>query len=91
MSVFVGIYVLAHCWQMLNSTMIVGMGKVKLHTIVALMGMLIHIPQSLFLSQYIGMYGVLLSVILINLTYGAVYYIQTSKLLSNTASGLWAK
>ena len=91
MSVFVGIYVLAHCWQVLNSTMIVGMGKVQLHTIVAVMGMLIHIPQSLFLSQYIGMYGVLLSVILLNVTYGVIYYIQASKLLANTASGIWAK
>ena len=91
MSVFVGIYVMAHCWQVLNSTMIVGMGKVQLHTIVAVLGMLIHIPQSLFLSQYIGMYGVLLSVILLNLTYGVIYYIQASKLLANTASGIWAK
>ena len=53
--------------------------------------MLIHIPQSLFLSQYIGMYGVLLSVILLSLTYGVIYYIQASKLLANTASGIWAK
>ena len=53
--------------------------------------MLIHIPQSLFLSQYIGMYSVLLSVILLNVTYGVIYYIQASKLLANTASGIWAK
>lgn len=85
----VAIYVSVFCWVTLNGTIIVGMGKMKLNVLVVSMGMLIHIPLSLILSKYIGCYGVVYSMVLVNILYGIVYNIQTTRLLNKTATGIW--
>lgn len=85
----VAIYVSVFCWVTLNGTIIVGMGKMKLNTIVVSMGMSLHIPLSLLLSKYIGSYGVISSMVLVNIMYGLVYNIQTTRLLNRTATGIW--
>lgn len=89
MTFLVAIYVVAYCWMNLNGTLIVGMGKVKVETIIVIIGMLIHIPLSYFLSRYIGAYGVLSSLILINMIYGVVMNTQVKMLLNKTAKGIW--
>ena len=89
MTLLVAIYVVAYCWMNLNGTLIVGMGKVKVETIIVIIGMLIHIPLSYYLSSYIGAYGVLSSLILINVIYGIVMNTQVGMLLNKTAKGIW--
>lgn len=89
MTLLVAIYVVAYCWMNLNGTLIVGMGKVKVETIIVIIGMLVHIPLSYFLSSYIGAYGVLSSLILINVIYGVVMNSQVRMLLNKTAKGIW--
>lgn len=91
MSVLVCAYVIAYCWQILSATMLAGMGKMLLHTYVAICGMTIHIPFSFFLSRYYGPYGVLISMIIINVVYASIYHIQVSKLLYRTAIGVFNK
>lgn len=87
----VALYVIVYCWMNLNGTLIVGMGKIQLETIIVLIGMICHIPLSLFLGQYIGAYGVLTSLILINLFYAVVMNIQVVKLINKSATGIWDK
>lgn len=89
MTGFVALYVSVYCWMNLNGTLIIGMGKLKIQTILVTAGMVIHIPLSLFLSRYIGAYGVLVSLIFINMVYAIVLHIQVAKLLNNKASGIW--
>ena len=89
MTMLVSIYVTIYCWVMLNGTIIVGIGKVKLNTYIVVLGMITHIPLSLYLGTLFGSYGVLLSMIFINIMYGIVYNAQTNKLLNNTATGIW--
>lgn len=89
MTILVSIYVSIYCWVMLNGTIIVGIGKVKLNTYIVVVGMIVHIPLSLYLGTMLGSYGVLLSMICINIMYGFVYHIQTNRLLNNTATGIW--
>lgn len=91
MTVLVGLYVCAYCWMNLNGTLIVGMGKIQLETYITILGMIVHIPLSLLLSKYIGPYGVIISMMLINLMYAIVMNIQVNKLLSGTANGVWNK
>lgn len=91
MTFLVGIYVMIYCWVNLNATIIAGIGVMKLNTYILIFGMFAHIPLSLFLSKFIGVYGVLLSMIMINLIYGAVYNIQVNKILNKTATGIWIK
>lgn len=91
MTMIVAVYVSIYCWMNLNATVIVGMGTVSLQTIITVLGMIVHIPLSLLLGRYIGAYGVIVSMILINLGYAIVFQIQVSKILSMKASGIWIK
>lgn len=89
MTSMVCLYVMAYCWMQLNGTFVVGMGKIKLETIIAIIGMICHIPLSYFLSNYFGCYGVICSMILINVFYALIQHIQTSLLLERRAVGIW--
>lgn len=89
MTIMVALYVMAYCWMNLNGTLIVGMGKVKLETIMTVVGMCLHIPLSIILGNYIGAYGVVLSMLLINFIYAIVFHIQVKKILNKTATGIW--
>lgn len=89
MTCVVAAYVIVYCWMNLNGTLVVGMGTVKIETIVVVIGMLLHIPLSLFLSRYIGAYGVLASMIFINLAYAVVFNHQVNLILSGRARGIW--
>lgn len=89
MTVLVALYVIVYCWMNLNGTILVGMGIVKIETILVVVGMVIHIPLSLCLSKFLGAYGVLISMIAINLMYAAVFNIQVVKVLGQKAKGIW--
>lgn len=89
MTALVALYVSVYCWMNLNSTLVVGMSKLKLETYLVLIGMFVHIPLSLLLGNYIGAYGVLASLITINLLYAIIMNIQVKKLLDKSAVGIW--
>lgn len=91
MTVFVAIYVIVYCWMNLNGYLLNGMGILKIATYLAIAGMIIHIPLSLFLSRFIGAYGVLSSMILINVIYAIVFYVQVNNIISQKAKGIWLK
>lgn len=91
MTLLVAIYVSVYCWMNLNGTLVVGMGKIQVETIIVLVGMVLHIPAALFLGQYIGAYGVIASLIIINLFYAVVMNHQVNILLNKTAKGIWNK
>lgn len=91
MTVMVCVYVMVYCWSNLNGTLIVGMGKLKVNTINCLVGMFLHIPLSLLLGKYYGAYGVLVSLIVINLFYAIMQHYQVSLLINNLAYGIWGK
>lgn len=91
MTCLVAVYVSVYCWSNLNGYLLNGMGKIKLGTYLASVGMIIHIPLSLCLSHYFGAYGVVTSMILINLVYAIVFYIQVNMILSQRAKGIWLK
>lgn len=91
MTVIVAVYTCVYCWMNLYGTVIVGMGTVSIQAIITVIGMIIHIPLSLLLGRYIGAYGVITSMVIINIFYAIVFQIQVSKILSMKASGIWIK
>jgi len=91
MTLIVGVYVIIYCWMNLNGTLLVGLGKIQVETYLVLVGMILHVPMSLLLSAYVGVYGVLISLISINLLYAVVMNVQVLKLLNQTAVGIWNK
>lgn len=91
MTIAVGLYMIIHSWDSLQVNMINGIGAVKLQTYITSLGLVIHIPLSLFLGKCIGSVGVVVSMILINVLYSTVFTIQINKLLNNKAIGFWKK
>lgn len=89
MTAIVAIYTIIYCWVSLNGILLVGMSKIKLNSRIVVVGMLLHIPLSYTLGQVIGAYGVLVSMILINIFYGIIYKIQVYKILNQKANGIW--
>ena len=89
MTMMVAIYVAVYCWMNLNGTLLVGMGKIQIETFMAFLGMIVHLPFSLFLGKYLGAYGVLTSLIVINIVYALIMNIQVKKILNKNAYGIW--
>lgn len=91
LTIVVGIYMIIHSWDSLQVNMINGIGAIKLQTYVTLLGLIIHIPLSLFLGKYINAVGVVCSMILINAIYSIIFTLQINKIVRNKAKGIWIK
>src|SRR5574344_429116 len=91
MTVSVAIYMMIYTWESLHTYLVNGIGCIKIQTYVTIIGLVFHIPLSLFLANFIGAYGVICSMIVINLLYGIVLTVQTHKVLNHKAYGIWIK
>lgn len=91
MTALVAVYMMINNWNSLQVNLINGIGTIKLQLYITLIGLVLHIPLSLFLGRYIGAYGVISSMILINIIYSAFFTIQINKILNQKASGVWIK
>lgn len=91
LTVVLAVYTLIHCWNTLQVMLINGIGAVKLQSYIIVVGLFMHVPFSLFLGQYIGMYGVIVSMCIINLIYMSFFTVQIHKLLNQKATGIWAQ
>ena len=89
MTLAVALYMMIHSWDTLQVQLINGIGTIKLQTYVTFIGLILHIPLSVFLGKYIGDIGVVCSMILINILYSLIFTIQIRKILNKKASGIW--
>jgi O-antigen/teichoic acid export membrane protein len=87
----IAVYTLLHCWVSLQAILINGTGKVTLQSYIILIGLVLHIPLSLFLGQYVGILGVVASMSVINFIYAIVFTTQIGRILNRTAIGIWNK
>ena len=88
-SLAVALYVISNLWNMLNSQMLNGLGKIKLQLYVSLIGTAINIPMAIFLGSKFGIEGVVLSAFLLNLISAIYAPIQVARLLNKKANGIW--
>lgn len=93
MTVILCVYMIVHNWDSLQVYMINGIGTLKLQTYVTLIGLIFHIPLSIILGKVfsLGAYGVIVSMITINMIYSTIFTIQIRKILSKKANGIWIK
>jgi len=93
MTFVVAIYMAVHSWDMLQVTLVNGMGKIKLQTYVVLLGLFLNIPLSFFFGKFLGLggIGVTLSMTTINIIYSIFFTIQINLLLNQKAKGIWNK
>lgn len=91
LTISIAVYTLLHCWVSLQAILINGTGKVTLQSYIIIIGLLLHIPLSLFLGNFIGILGVVASMSIINFIYASVFTIQIRRILNHTAIGIWNK
>lgn len=89
MTWLVTFFVIVYGLTQVNATIISGSGKMKASTIATVMGLFIYIPLALFMSEYWAEYGIVASMIIINIFYAVIYTIQSNKILENKAIGIW--
>lgn len=89
MTLSVGIYILLTTWDSLQVQLINGVGAIKLQAYVTTIGIVLHIPLSLFLGSYIGAIGVIFSMSLITVIYILFFTTQIRRILKQTATGIW--
>lgn len=87
----VALYMLLHSWDSLQVQLINGIGAIRLQTYITFIGLIFHIPLSLFLGKYVGAVGVIYSMIIINIIYSTFFTIQIHKILNRTAKNIWIR
>lgn len=70
-------------------TLISGIGKIQLQTIVNIVLALIAIPVFIFFTDSFGLSGLILSTCIVPFVQCVVFHIQLNKLLKNTAGKVW--
>ena len=93
MTAIVAFYIVVQSWMSLHVTLINGIGFIKLQTYVTLIGLICHIPLSFLLGKTMGLgaYGVITSMIVIDVIYAAFFTTQLRRIISKTAIGIWSK
>lgn len=89
LTILVGIYMCVFIWCQIHATIINGTGKIRFQLYTAVAMMLIFLPMAVFLGKWLGLAGILSSMILINLP--GVFYsrYQVKKLITFEAKGVF--
>eukprot|EP00825_Cyclidium_porcatum_P025273 TRINITY_DN27521_c0_g1_i1.p3 TRINITY_DN27521_c0_g1~~TRINITY_DN27521_c0_g1_i1.p3 ORF type:complete len:159 (+),score=3.87 TRINITY_DN27521_c0_g1_i1:415-891(+) len=88
-SICVAFYVIVNAWNAIYSQFLNGIGRIRLQLYVAVIGSAINIPLALTLGKNLGVYGIVLSSIIICLMPGIYGPIQYHKIISGKARGIW--
>ena len=87
------LYAAVKTYNLLYITFINGVGKIQLQLIVSVMVVILNIPISVYLAEYIGIGspGVILGTVICILAPMFLWRIQCYKIINETAKGLWNK
>lgn len=89
LSLALSLYVIVYTWQTIHVFLLNGIGKIKLQLYLVIISALINIPLAFFLGKRIGLAGVSLANTLLFIIMGIVFFIQVSKIIANSAKGIW--
>jgi len=91
LSFIISLYVIATCWITLNCFFLNGISKIRLQLYLYIVSTLINIPLAILLGKVIGIGGIPLSNLLVLLFMGVILHIQSRKVISRSATGIWNK
>ncbi|RPA68296.1 hypothetical protein EF405_11560 [Cyclobacteriaceae bacterium YHN15] len=91
LTVFLSVYFLFFFWYNVHITIIYGVSKLKVQSIIILIGALLNVPLSIFFGKIIGLNGVVLANTLILGTLGLITSYQAYRIVYEKASGIWLK
>lgn len=91
LNVCMGLFIIISCWNSIMTSVVNGLGKIRLQLYYALFAAIINIPLAIFLGRtlHVGSAGVILATS-ISLLVGTVFgTIQARKIIFGTAKGIW--
>lgn len=89
LSLALSLYVIVYTWQTIHVFLLNGIGKIKLQLYLVVISALINIPLAFFLGKRIGLAGVSLANTVLFIIMGIIFFIQVSKIINNSAKGIW--
>lgn len=91
MSILMGLYVLLIQYSLCYSSILNGMGKLKLQTINIIIVAILFYPVCYFFAELYGVNGILIGMIVVNISGAVLNTIQLRKIMSQKANGIWGK
>jgi O-antigen/teichoic acid export membrane protein len=91
LSLFMSIYILVLSRAHLYMSLINGIGKISLQTIIYVIFSFVSIPLMVYLTKRMGTVGVLIIPIIVYIFQALIGHIQIKKILSKKANGIWNK
>ena len=91
LSILMGVYVFVITWSLSYSSFLNGLGKLRIQIYNTVTVAVLFIPISLFFGNYLSITGVVLSMLLVNLSGAVLNTIQFNKIVNLKAKGFWAK
>jgi O-antigen/teichoic acid export membrane protein len=89
LSVCMMIYFFFYIWNYILSTLLNGIGKIRISMIFCAIAMLVYIPIAVAMCQWFGSKGVVMAIAVVNIPFSILGYIQINKLLNGRSTGIW--
>jgi len=89
--ILVFIYYLFYMRWTLFGSILNGIGKIKLQFYLTLLTVFLHIPLAIILGNIYGIYGVIISMIIVGIINSIWPPIQLKRILNGNSSGIWDK
>ncbi|GAB2975162.1 O-antigen export protein [Mucilaginibacter puniceus] len=89
LTLLLGVWQIFHIWNTLHSTLIYGIGKIKLQLIGSLFVGMINLPIAIYFCSRWQLNGIVFSQILMSASISWIGAIQLNKLLNKSAHGIW--
>lgn len=91
MTLCMGLYSFILVWSLSFSNFLNGMGKLKIQAVNTIIVGVVFIPLGIFTGKALGLYGIVVSLCIVNLSGALFNTIQYNKVVKGTAKGIWAK
>lgn len=89
MSVLMGVYVLLIQYSLAYSSILNGMGKLRLQTINIIVVAILFYPICCLFARFLGVNGIIIGMIVVNLSGAILNTLQLNKILKKKAVGIW--
>ncbi|WP_162618509.1 lipopolysaccharide biosynthesis protein [Pedobacter yulinensis] len=89
LTISVALYAIAYTGMALNSYFLNGLGKVEIQKYLYIIACTVNVPLSIYLTHRIGVHGAVLANVAVLTAMMCILWIQSNRLLSGNATGLW--
>jgi hypothetical protein len=89
LTLIMGVYTVIMLWSVCFSTFLFGIGKLRLQLVNIMIVAILFIPLAIWLGKAIGIYGIVLTLCLTNISGAILNPIQFNRILSGKAIGIW--